>query len=191
MNELVTWGFGVAACLASVLMLRTAWRGAGIRRKLWAAGAGLALIPAITLYALWLGAVVGLTAVLLAFSLCALLVVKLGEERRPARLSQPRVRSDKPLGPVERRRTRWRGWARGVAALFLPAIAANAIGAGVAGVVPGAQPDRFAAAVVIVPLLWACLVIWMLSDRVMRRPVLGMTGASVIAGAAIAWTLLS
>ena len=191
MNEEIICGFGVAACLASVLMLRTAWRDTGIRRKLWAAGAALALIPAFILYTWWSGVVVGPAAVLLAFSLCGMLVIKLGEERRPARLSQPRVRSDQPLGLVERRRLRWRGWAKGAAALFLTAIAANAVGAAVAGAVPGAQADRFAAAVVVVPLLWACLVIWMLSDRVMLRPVFGMTGASVIAGVAIAWTLLS
>ena len=181
----------MAACLASVLMLRAAWSSAGMQRKLWTAGGWLMLIPAAGLFAFWLGVVVGLAALLLAFSLCAMVVVKFGEERRPARLAKSRVRGEQELDPAERRGARWRGWARGAAALLLTAIAANAIGAGVAGVVPGAQPDRFAAAVVIVPLLWACLIIWMLSDRVMLRPVLGMTGASVIAGAAIAWTLLS
>lgn len=149
------------------------------------------LIPAAALFAVWLGAVVGLAAVLLAFSLCAMVVVKFGEERRPARLPRPRVKEGTAREPDEPRQTRWRGWARGVAALLLTAITANAIGAAVAGIAPGAQADRFAAAVVIVPLLWACLIIWMLSDRVMLRPVLGMTGASAIAGAVIAWTLLS
>lgn len=181
----------MAACVASVLMLRTAWKSAGTRRKLWAAAGWLMLIPAVALYAFWLGMVVGLVAALLAFSLCAMTVVKLGEERRPARRSALRAIDEKPLEPDERPRIRWRGWARGAAALLLTAITANAIGAAVAGVAPGARLDRFAAAVILVPLLWACLVIWMLSDRIMLRPVLGMTGASAIAGAAIAWILLA
>jgi hypothetical protein len=181
----------MAACLASVLMLRTAWRGAGMRRKLWAGGGWLMLTPALVLYALWLGMVVGLVAVLLAFSLCAMIVVKFGEERRPGRLSEPRAKAEKAPEPDERPRVRWRGWARGAAALLLTAITANAIGAALAGIAPGPRLDRFAAAVVLVPLLWACLVIWMLSDRVMLRPVLGMAGASVMAGGGIAWILLA
>lgn len=162
-----------------------------MRRKLWAAGGWLALIPVVVLYAFWFGVAVGLAALPLAFSLCAMIVVKFGEERRPARRSAPSAKEDKAPEPDERPRTRWRAWARGAAALLLTTITANAIGAAVAGVAPGARLDRFAAAVVLVPLLWACLVIWMLSDRVLLRPVLGMTGASAIAGTAIAWILLA
>ncbi|MXO65919.1 hypothetical protein [Altericroceibacterium endophyticum] len=191
MNEQIAGVLGIAVCLASVLMLRRAWRDAGLRRKLWAAGGWLVLIPASILIALWWGVVVGLAVMLLTFSLCAMTVVKVGEERRPARPAKSRIREEMGLDPDERRRSRWRGWARGAAAILLTAITANAIGAAAAGIAPGAQSDRFATGVVIVPLLWACLIIWMLSDRVMLRPVLSMTAASAIAGAVIAWTLLS
>ncbi len=191
MIDQIAGTFGIVTCIASVLMLRTAWRRAGLSRKLWAAGGWLALIPAFLFYAVWLGLILGLAAVLLAFSLCAMIVVKFGEERRTIRLPKPRARDQKTPEPEERPRVRLRGWARGAAALLLTAITANAIGAALAGVAPGAPLDRFAAAVVLVPLLWACLVIWMLSDRIMWRPVLGMTGASVIAGATIAWILLA
>jgi len=162
-----------------------------MRRKRWAAAGWLMLIPALLLYALWLGVAIGLMAVLLAFSLCAMIVVKFGEERQPVRRSEPRAKAQKAPEPDERPGGRWRGWARGAAALFLTAITANAVGAAVAGIAPGARLDRFAAAVVFVPLVWACLVIWMLSDRVMLRPVLGMIGASAIAGSTIAWILLA
>jgi hypothetical protein len=189
--EQIAGALGMAACVASVLMLRTAWRSAGLRRKLWATGGWLALIAAVGLYAFWFGAAVGLAAGLLAFSLCAMMVVKFSEERRPARRSAPSAKEEKSPEPDTRPRRRWRAWARSAAALLLTAIAANAIGAAAAGVAPGARLDRFAAAAVLVPLLWACLVIWMLSDRILLRPVLGMTGASAIAGAAIAWILLT
>jgi hypothetical protein len=132
------------------------------------------------------GSVIGIVAALLAFSLLGLVAVLLGVERRPDRGKPVRVAE-----PESRPRSLWRGWARGVTAFFLPMFASVAVGAAFAGLPIGAPADRVSIGSLIVPFLWAAVVVWALADRKILRPVIGMAGALAISSVAIAVGLLA
>ncbi|WP_168356021.1 hypothetical protein [Sphingomonas gei] len=156
------------------------------RRGLLALAGWLALGSAAAVMSMSLGSVIGIAAVLLTFSLSGLLAVFLSAERRADRTKPARVAE-----PDSRPRSRWRGWARGMTAFFLAMFAALAVGAAFAGLPVGAPADRVSIGSLIVPFLWAALVIWALADRKILRPVIGMVGALAVSSAAIAWGLLA
>jgi hypothetical protein len=147
---------------------------------------GLALLAAIEA----LGASFGAIAAALTLSLIGLFTVISGAEwrdgRKPENAREPQVAE-----PEERHGRRWRGWVRGLSALLLAAITANALGAGLVGIAPGPAADRFAVGLLLVPLLWAGFAIWMVSDRVLPRPIYAMIGTLVASGAMISWSLLA
>ncbi|WP_343616982.1 hypothetical protein [Novosphingobium sp.] len=176
-------------CAASISMLKwanaprsRAWRWSLAALALW----GLALTAAIEA----LGAASGSIVALLSFSLIGLFIVVSGAELRAERKPEKAVEL-RAVELVERHGKRWRGWVRGLSAVLLAAITANALGAGLAGIASASAADRFAAGLLLVPLLWAGFAIWMLSDRVLSRPLYGMLGTLVAAGGLVARSLLA
>lgn len=182
---------GAMLCLASAVLLRRAWHRTTRARTLWTIAGWASLALALGPFAGSMGAVVGGIAWLLAFGLCGLAVTLHGRERGTGRTRAHQTGRSKPIEPDQRPRIRWRGWARGSAALLLTLLTADAICAALAGVSPGPAATRFSAAMLMLPLIWAGLVIWTLSDRVLRRPILGMAGALAASGAMIAWSVLA
>lgn len=179
----------LSLCAASVALFKLA---AGARGQVvrWALAALVALILALGVAVTALGGGFGTTAVVLVFSLTGLLTVFSSAERRgdrkPDNAREPRVAE-----PETRQGKRWRGWVRGLSALLLATITANALGAGLAGIAPGSPSDRFAVGLLVVPLLWAGFAIWVVSDRVLSRPLVGMAGTLVGSAAMIAWSMLA
>lgn len=189
MLKTVLPGVVLALCAATVYLLKraTASRGRALRWVFAAlVASSLALLAAIEA----LGASFGSIATALTLSLIGLFTVISGAERRDGRKPE-NAREPRAAEPEERHGRRWRGWVRGLSALLLATIAANALGAGLLGIAPGPAADRFAVGLLLVPLLWAGFAIWVVSDRVLPRPLYGMTGTLVASAAMIAWSLFA
>jgi len=184
--DVITSALGVCASVTAVGLLRYRSRLTPDRRGHWAIAGWLALASAMTLLVLWHGVVIGIFAALLTFSLSGLLAVFLDAEVRMGRARPPRLTE-----PESRPNRRWRGWARGATAFLLAMFASVAIGAVFAGFPIGTPADRVAVGLLVVPFLWAAFVVWALADQKILRPVMGMTSALALSGAAIAWGLLA
>lgn len=181
---------GTALCLASAILLRRSrWRTG--RRPGSAIAGGFVLVLALGLFVRSMGGAAGGVAWLLAFGLGGLAITLQGHERRTARTRSRRKGQNEAIQPDQRPQVRWRGWARASAALLLTLLAADAICAAAAGIASGPAAMRFSAAMLVQPLLWSGLVIWTLSDRVLHRPIIGMTGALAASGAIIAGSVLT
>lgn len=179
----------MALCAASIHLSRraTATRGRALRWVFAAlVASGLALLAAIEA----LGAGFGAIAAVLTLSLIGLFTVISGAERRDGRKPK-NAREPQPAEPEERHGRRWRGWVRGLSALLLATVTANVLGAGLVGIAPGPAADRFAVGLLLVPLLWAGFAIWVVSDRVLSRPLYAMVGTLIASGAMITWSLLA
>ena len=189
MGKMISLGLALTLCAATVHLLKRAAASRG-RALRWVYAAvvasGLALFAAIEA----LGASFGAIAAALTLSLIGLFTVISGAERRDGRKPE-NAREPQAAEPEERHGRRWRGWVRGLSALLLATITANALGAGLVGIAPGPAADRFAVGLLLIPLLWAGFAIWMVSDRVVSRPIYAMVGTLVASGATIAWSLLA
>lgn len=189
MSKTILLGVALALSLAAIHLLKcaAAARG-GILRWVFPAlvSSVLALIAAIDA----LGGGLGIAAALLTFSLVGLFTVISGVERQDGRKPK-NAREPRGIEPEERRGRRWRGWMRGLSALLLATITANALGAGLAGIAPGSAAERFAVGLLLVPLLWAGFAIWVVSDRVLPRPIYAMVGALIVSGGMIVWSRLA
>jgi Ca2+/Na+ antiporter len=146
----------------------------------------LALFLAMTVLVSGRGGVIGIAVALLLFCLSGLLVVLLGAEVRELRIKTSRVAE-----PDTRPRRGWRSWARGMTAVFLAMFASVATGAAFTAIPMGAPAHRVAMGLLIVPFIWAALVIWALADQKLLRPVIGMAAALALSSAAVSVGLLA
>jgi hypothetical protein len=189
MSNTILLSAALASCAASVYFLKRATVSrSGAWRWVLAAlvTASLALFAAIEA----LGTGFGLVVAVLTLILAGLSTVFAGAERRTGRKPDT-VIEPRAMEREDRHGQRWRGWVRGFSALLLAAITANALGAGLVGIAPGLAADRFAVGLLSVPLLWSGFAIWMVSDRVLSRPLCGMAGTLVASAGMIAWSLLA
>ena len=130
MGKMISLGLALTLCAATVHLLKRAAASRG-RALRWVYAAvvasGLALFAAIEA----LGASFGAIAAALTLSLIGLFTVISGAERRDGRKPE-NAREPQAAEPEERHGRRWRGWVRGLSALLLATITANALGAGLA-----------------------------------------------------------
>ncbi len=172
---------GLLASCGAVALLRSGWNGTR-PGGLWRTAMGCAALAcAVIFMALNLGVLIGSTLAFLAFSLCGFIAVALNVERRPYRKRQARIASS-DVKPQHR----GQAWGRGLSASILTMIAALIIGSASAGLPLGPAADRVTIGGMVLPLVWAGLIIWSLSDPRSRRPIFGMSSAIILSGIFIA-----
>jgi hypothetical protein len=177
---------GLSACLGAVALLYGSSRAeVSYRRVLVVLGWALLAI-ALILLSFEFGLVRGSTFALLAFSLCGYSAVALAVKRR-----RPSGRQSRQVLAQAERPKRGRALQRGLTASLLTTVVSLALGAAVAGLPLGAPVDRVTLSALVLPLVWASLVVWAVSDGSLRRPLIGMSGALAGSGIAIALELLS
>lgn len=161
-SGLLTMGLALA-------LLRSGWRNSERRGRARVASGWTALLVSLYLLTTVLGPLIGLTIATLAFGLCGYCLVALNTERRQPRNTRGRIvtqdASPQAFG---------NGWGRGFAAFFLAMITTIAIGAAAAGLPIGLPVNRVTIGALVLPIIWAGLVIWVLSEARLRRPVLGL-----------------
>ncbi|WP_288486027.1 hypothetical protein [uncultured Novosphingobium sp.] len=160
---------GLLMMALAVALLRLGWKVNGHCGNIRVASGWIVLLVALFLLAAALGTLVGLTVATLAFGLCGYGAVILNSERRPLRKTPERI-SSQDTTPQRR----GHGWGRGSAAILLTMGAAIAVGAAAAGLPICLPVNRVTIGGLVLPLVWAGLIIWVLSDMRLRRAVLGL-----------------
>ncbi len=172
---------GLLACCGAVALLRSGWNGTRPGDPWRTVMGWAALAYALISLALHLGVLIGSTLALLAFSLSGFIAVALNVERRSYRTRQARVTL-----PDVTPQNRGKAWGRGLSASVLSMIAALMTGSASTGIPLGLAVNRVTIGGMVLPLIWASLIIWAVSDPIMRRPIFGMGGVITLSGICIA-----
>jgi len=170
----------------AVALLRSGWKIGRSRGSIRVAIGWTVLVVSLNLLVSALGTLVGLTIATLAFSICGYGAVILNSERRPLRKARARISSQDACP-----QTRSNGWGRGSAAFLLAMIAALAVGAAAAGLPIGLPVNRVTLFGLVLPFFWAGLIIWVLSEARLGRPVLGLCATIGASGVIIAIEVLA
>lgn len=156
--------------LSGIGLLYACWRGLLRRRPLRviALGGGWALqLVALALWTQAMGAEIGVSLGLLAMAPLAWLPVAVGASNGPANvLLQPPVALRRPALPALVRQT-----VRALAVLALAGAAAALAAVAVTGLLPWQAANRFALAILLVPVLWGLGAYWICADIRWWRPV--------------------
>ncbi len=178
-SGLLTMGLGLA-------LLRSGWKNSERRGRARVASGWSALLVSLYLLSSALGTLIGLTIATLAFGLYGYGLVALNAERRPLRNTYRRI-ATQDASP----QAFGNGWGRGSAAFFLAMIATIAMGAAAAGLPIGLPVNRVTIGALVLPILWAGLIIWVLSEARLRRPVLGLCAIIGASGLLISVEMLA
>src|SRR5689334_9524185 len=176
-----------AACIAALLLsfggLAAAWRAwsGSSSTSLWLAAMLTAWSAATALWVWEFGGEIGTALALETAAIAAFAFILSRVERRDARAQKERT------APINERagRASWRGFARFMVAGPLGLVAALAVGIVVAVHAPLHEQTRLILGGLIVPSLWAALIVWTVAGARVRTPAIALT-VLVVAGFGLA-----